>query len=396
MNLQQIEHRERALKTWGAELHNKVKAIEAKGGKAADVKTITPEFRDWEAERDLLKSSRESNAASAKMRGYGDSGSHPTVVGKCLTGAQVNPLAFSEASLKTLYNAVQTRQSVGVKAFSTLESLLPNQLDGSILTKFLHENRVLNYLPTQSIQAPSHEIIVHSSSTGAATPVAEGAQKPEIVLNTTALTVTAVKLACHVAVSYEAAMDFDGFVGYVQGEVMAQLQDVENAQILNGSGSGGNMTGFLNTSGILTHDFSADPGGFTSLDAVESSIAQLRVSSALAEPDIFIVHPTTWAAMRRTKTTQGAYVLNDPSQSAVNSLWGVRAIVTTALAAGAGLLIDTQKACKVYVRENITSHVGTNNDDFTKNIHRMVLEERLVLGVNRPAAVLSITNLPTS
>jgi hypothetical protein len=37
-----------------------------------------------------------------------------------------------------------------------------------------------------------------------------------------------------------------------------------------------------------------------------------------------------------------------------------------------------------------------NNDDLTKNLYRMVLEERLVLGVTRPAAVLSIANLPTS
>jgi hypothetical protein len=42
------------------------------------------------------------------------------------------------------------------------------------------------------------------------------------------------------------------------------------------------------------------------------------------------------------------------------------------------------------------SRVGTNNDDLTKNLYRMVLEERLVLGVTRPAAVLSIANLPTS
>jgi HK97 family phage major capsid protein len=246
------------------------------------------------------------------------------------------------------------------------------------------------------IMAPSHELIVHSSTTGAPAPTSEGAVKPELVLNTTALTVTAIKLACHVGVSFESAMDYDGFVSYAQGEAMHQLMDVENAQILNGSGTSGNMTGFLNTSGILTHDFSADPGGYTSLDAVESSIAQLRVSSALAEPDILILHPQTWAAMRRTKTSQGAYILNDPSIGAVDSLWGVRVIVTTAQPAGVGLLIDTQKACKVYVREAITMHVGTNTDDLVRNIYRMVMEERLVLGVNRPAAVLAISNLPTS
>jgi hypothetical protein len=52
---------------------------------------------------------------------------------------------------------------------------------------------------------------------------------------------------------------------------------------------------------------------------------------------------------RRTKSSTGQYILNDPSLSAVSSLWGVRVIVTTAPISGTGLLIDTQKACKVYV-----------------------------------------------
>lgn len=67
----------------------------------------------------------------------------------------------------------------------------------------------------------------------------------------------------------------------------------------------GQITGFFNTSGILTHDASADPGGFTAIDSVEASINQLRVASALAEPNLFITSPTTWSAIRRTKATTG-------------------------------------------------------------------------------------------
>src|ERR1700726_4847393 len=88
-------------------------------------------------------------------------------------------------------------------------------------------------LPVQTISALSYEIIVHSSTTGAPTPVAEGAAKPELVLNTTALTLTAIKLACHVGASYEAMQDFFGFQSYIQVEAMRQLMDLENAQLLS-------------------------------------------------------------------------------------------------------------------------------------------------------------------
>jgi hypothetical protein len=70
--------------------------------------------------------------------------------------------------------------------------------------------------------------------------------------------------------------------------------------------------------------------------------------------------------------------------------------VTTAQAAGTGLLIDSTKFGRVLIREGITVHTGTNNDDLTKNIVRFVMEERLVLAVERPAAVLAISNLPTA
>jgi hypothetical protein len=39
---------------------------------------------------------------------------------------------------------------------------------------------------------------------------------------------------------------------------------------------------------------------------------------------------------------------------------------------------------------------GTNADDFSRNIIRFVIEERLTLAVERPSAVLAISGLPTS
>jgi HK97 family phage major capsid protein len=116
------------------------------------------------------------------------------------------------------------------------------------------------------------------------------------------------------------------FLGYAQTEMTRQISDVENTQLLNGSGTGGNITGFLNTSGILTHTIASE----TALDAVEMSIAALRTGSALAEADLLVLNPATWSAMRRIKHTMGRYIVNvDPTQGAGDQLWGVRVLVTT-------------------------------------------------------------------
>ena len=127
------------------------------------------------------------------------------------------------------------------------------------------------------------------------------------------------------------------------------------------------------------------------------SIAAMRVGAALAEPDLLVLHPTTWSAIRRSKDSQNRYlVAPDPTADDANSVWGVEVLVTTVMAAGAGTLIDTKKFGKVLVREGLTLQTGSANDDFTKNLVRFVCEERLAPAVEPPAALLSITGLPTS
>jgi HK97 family phage major capsid protein len=251
------------------------------------------------------------------------------------------------------------------------------------------------------ISAPAWEVIVHTSTTGAPAPTAEGAPKPELVFVTASQTLTAIKLAAHFGISHETLQDFTNFQSYAVVELLRAIEDVENAQLLSGSGTSGNMTGFLTTSGILTHDASTDTGtGVTVIDSIEKSIAALRVGAALATADLLVLHPLTWSAIRRLKDTTGRMLFisadSDPSNTQANSIFGVPVLVTTAIAAGAGVMLDSQKFGKVLVRESISLHTGTTNDDLTRNLVRLVAEERLVLAVERPAAVLSITNLPTA
>lgn len=305
--------------------------------------------------------------------------------------------AFSEDDLRQLHQATVQRSSWQVKAFESADSLLPAELAPTVLGP-VHEGRLLDRLPTLAITAPAYEYVRHNSTTGAAAVTAEGAAKPEIVMNIDQVTATAQKIAAHTAVSYEILSDWSAFVNYVQGELARQLIDVENAELIGGAGTTGHLTGLLHTSGILTHDASTDTGtNVTVLDSVEIAIGAMRVGAALAEPDLFVVHPTTWSAMRRVKDAYGRFlVAPDPTADEANRLWGVDVLVTTQIAAGTGVLIDTTKFGKILVREGISIRTGTNNDDFTRNLHRFVCEERIAPAVERPAALLSITNLPAS
>jgi capsid protein len=184
------------------------------------------------------------------------------------TGREVSPLAFDDDSLRALHSAAVSGQSLRIKAFSSPDSQLPAQLYPVPIGP-AHENRLLDRLPTMAITAPSMEYIRHSSTSGAAAVVAEGGLKPEIVMNTTPMTATAQKIAAHVGTSWEAISDWSNWTSYVQGELFRQVIDVETSELLGGNGTTGHLTGLLHTSGILTHDASADTGtNVTALDSV--------------------------------------------------------------------------------------------------------------------------------
>jgi HK97 family phage major capsid protein len=242
--------------------------------------------------------------------------------------------------------------------------------------------------------APSFEIVQHTSTVGSAGVTAEGAIKPEIQLGLTHITLPMVKIASNSAVSWKVISDYDRFTSYLQLELPLRVVDVENQQPLYGTGQDRQITGLYSTPNILTHDCSGH-SATEYLDDVEESIEQLRSGPALAEPDLFVTSPSSWSAPRRIKDDLHRYILSpDPTSSEAMSLWGVEVLVTTQAIPGDGVLVDTSKMGKAIIREGISFRQGTAEDDFIRNLLRWIVEERLNLGVERPSAVLYLSNLP--
>jgi HK97 family phage major capsid protein len=368
-------------------------------GQLADLEDRINRLAEQRQDQDRAEASAKAVAAHP-LTGFGFGGSaadeHQGVTldtkAAMKLGRGVSPLAFSDESLKGLHQAAVSKQNFSTKAFSTVDSLLPAQLSTAVLG-LQHENRLLDRLPATAITAPSWEYIKHTSNTGAPSVVAEGGLKPDITLNTSVVVATAVKLAATFGLSHESMQDWADFTSYAVAEITRTVIDLENAQLLNGSGTSGNILGLNLTSGALTHAISTETG----LDAIEMSIAALRVGSSLAEANLLVLHPATWSALRRSKDTQGRYLVNpDPTAADGQRIWNLDVLITTTQTAGAGLLLDTNKFGKVLVREGISVQTGYSNDDFSRNVTRFVVEERLALAVERPTAVLTITGLPTS
>jgi HK97 family phage major capsid protein len=77
-----------------------------------------------------------------------------------------------------------------------------------------------------------------------------------------------------------------------------------------------------------------------------------------------------------------------------DTLWGLRVVVTPAIAQGTALVGAFQLSAQVLRREGMrVEATNSNEDDFLKNLVAIRVEERLGLAVYRPAGFGTITGL---
>ncbi len=154
-------------------------------------------------------------------------------------------------------------------------------------------------------------------------------------------------------------------------------------QILNGTGSGANMSG-LTKSGNYTAF--TPTSGETAIDSINRALAALE--TAEADPDVVIMHPKDYRAMQRLKASgSGEYLFGAPSGQNSANVWNTDIHPTPAMTEGKFLAMDSAQMGVLFFREDASVQVGYVNDDFTKNLVVLLAELRAVIAVQRPAAV---------
>jgi HK97 family phage major capsid protein len=308
------------------------------------------------------------------------------------------PLGFDDEQMRQAFERTKRGESFAMEArdFTTGVPLLPAQLY-PVPTFPIHEGRLLDRLPGFSLDAPSFEYIQVNTVTGNAAVVAEGAAKPELDMPAVKVTVAALKLAVHAGISWESINDFDAFTTAVRTELMRKVIDVENQQLVYGTGGTTQLAGMTTTTGILTMTATGAGTPVENYTDFAGAIAALRTGPALATPDLICMHPNTWANLRTQKDNYGRFLTDpDPSQDQASTIFGIDVLQSIFFNAGDAILIDTTKFGRVAVREPLVLRVGYSGTDFTNNILRSVCEERLNLAVERPAAILWLKGLPTA
>ena len=190
----------------------------------------------------------------------------------------------------------------------------------------------------------------------------------------------------------------------IDNELMYGLRLQEDAQILSGSGTGENLTGILNTTGIQTYNWSS--GAYSATPGLSDTKADaLRRAATLSflayyEPTGVVLHPNDWEDIELSKDGNGAYVVAvSVALGGEQRLWRIPVVDTPAIAEGTALVGAFGTGAQIYDRESPSIRISEQHSDFfVRNAIVILAEQRLALAVKRPEAFVEVTfdNAPTS
>lgn len=241
------------------------------------------------------------------------------------------------------------------------------------------------------------EYVREASRVSAAAPVAEATAvtgtsgtKPEGGVVFELVTVAIRTLAAWVPVTKRILADAPALRAYIDQYLSDDLAIELEDQVITGSGSGENFTGIFNTTG--TNTAGPHSGSDTILDSIRTAI-RLVVVNGRTRPTAVVVTPEDAEAIERLKDSQSRYIGAGPFGSQFTTVWGVPLIESEAIPTGFALVGDFRKAV-LFDRESTSISVGTANDDFIRNLVRVLAEMRAGFGVLRPAAFTEVDTAP--
>lgn len=254
---------------------------------------------------------------------------------------------------------------------------------------------LLTVIPTQS---DAIEYVKEATRVAGAAAVAEatassGASglKPEGGLTFSVVTATIKTIAEWVAATRRILADAPALRAYIDQYLLFDLALELEDQIVTGDGTGENFTGLMNVAGTQT--LAAPIAPASNLDNIRKAITLVELN-ARARPTAIVMHPTDAQNVDLLKVNNEAnhFAVGSPygANPGGTSLWGLPRVVSDAVAAGVVLVGDFRRAV-LFDRQASTIAVGTINDDFVRNIVRVLAEMRAGFGVIRPSAFVKVT-----
>lgn len=231
----------------------------------------------------------------------------------------------------------------------------------------------------------SLEYVRETGFTNNAATVAEGADKPSSDLKFDLVNTNAKVIAHWMKASRQVLDDFSQLRSIIDQRLLYGLAYKEEAQLLNGDGTGQNLLGIVpQATAYVAPVTLTNP---TSIDQMR--LAMLQAALAEFPATGHVMNPIDWTVIETLKDAGGNYIIGNPQGTISPTLWGLPVVTTQAMAVDKFLTGAFKLGAQVFDRWAARVELATENDkDFTQNLVTILAEERLALAVYRPEAFI--------
>lgn len=253
--------------------------------------------------------------------------------------------------------------------------------------------RIRNLLTVIPVQTDAVKYGKQTLRDNKAKIVAEGTSKPYSNYKWENATATIETIAHLTKLTLQALADAPRLAAEVESEMRYGYSLIEEAEILNGDGTTGHLSGLIENSTAYALPVGMDASGIlTPLDRLR--VAMLQVHLAYAVPDAHVLNPINVAEidlMRRDTDGNGGYLFSRPDgDTGVARAWRLPIVESPPMVVNTFLTGAFRYSAHLYDRQGITVAISTeNDDDFETNKATMRVEGRVGLGVRRSYGLVS-------
>lgn len=267
------------------------------------------------------------------------------------------------------------------------DALVPFRVPG-ILAGTERRLTVRDLITPGRISTNALQYVKETGFTNGAATVTEtaGTAKQESQLKLDIVNSSVTTIAHWVTATRQILSDLPQLQSYIDGRLMYGLKLVEENQLLNGGGTGTDLNGiYTQATAYVAPIVPTAAGDLTKIDIIR--LAMLQAFLAEFPPTGIVMHPSDWADIELTKTTEGAYLFANPQNGSEARLWRLPVVETQAMTIDKFLVGAFKLGAQVFDREDANIMISTEHADyFTRNLVAILAEERLALAVYRPEA----------
>jgi HK97 family phage major capsid protein len=350
-----------------------VKLAQKQVAEASQGSTLVKTFKEDESIQRLLRDRKGRAVINLKGRDYADLMDRKTVISDVVSGS----------------NGSDTLNPVGVATSGVL------QIDRTpgITPEARQALTIRNLFTSRPTTMQVVDFVKVISPLSIASPVAEGAVKPENSLSFSSVSEKIRLLATWIPATRQVLDDFTELLSFIKSSLPYYVNLEEELQLLSGDNTGENLHGILNQA--TSFNSSLLPGaskGWTRIDVIAAAIEQIGIAKEIS-PTFIVLNVADWWSLRLTKDGFGRYILGDPQSTVAPNIFGLDVAPTTSIAQGT-FLVGNGSAIAAEIRDRMEMQIDIStehSDYFIRNLVAIRAEKRLALLTKRPAAFVTGT-----